>query len=688
LKKKLVPIKTLQNVHGVQLPAGLNFIQLVVTGPPGAGKTYYINKIHGWPNEGYLDLTRKGWWKDRTLVFRPREIHLGLPFKGIREPLTVFDEEWLEAPEPPELEPERIKIPPLSNHFFQSNWRERYIFEFLLPKARTIFAYRKKRRSKGYFPVDENLSLKMVRRQLAVYRQVAYYLHQQGMHVYVRLSLDKPPYRFLDEEESQVPRWATGGCDLKPDLTTPAGWKWLLLRRDPHNWIQPGEEWQTLPCESRIAYDGYPFTIRFGTRTLLFSPEISFRKKKQILSKNWVVTDPEGQDTGMRGFTLIQRRESVMIGRANDDYHQLFRFPKKVAKRHLQVVNLNGDLVITPLDDRKRVEVRRGDHPGYHARIREKRQRIINRIRSFYGGAVHRLPPDDALRQIREVNAILAAEPFRPRNAAGRPGALVELLDTVQVLVVGDLHARVNNLLKILSENKLLPRLTTGDAYLVILGDAVHPEVPGEMEDMESSVLIMDLILQLKRRFPRNFFYLRGNHDSFNPGISKDGIPQGILMKKRLMELRGRDYVDEMERFHGLLPYIAKSSSFVACHAAPPWRKVSRKKLINLKPGSKIARELITGRLKRSNSLAGYGAGDVKRFRKSLDLPKHAPFIVGHTPYDSDSTLWRNVHQIKGHHVVYSGRPEGPGAFLQVNKKMIPLRFSAEPLMEIINKMG
>ena len=688
MKKKLVPIKTLQNVHGVQLPAGLNFIQLVVTGPPGAGKTYYIQKIHGWPNEGYLDLTRKGWWKDKTLVFRPREIHLGLPFKGVREALTVFDDEWLEAPTPLELELERIKIPPQSSNFLQSNWRERYIFEFLLPKPRTIFSYRKQRRSKGYFPVDDNLTLKIVRRQLAVYREVALYLHQQGMQVYVRLSLDKPPYRFLDEEEHQVPRWATGGSHLKPDLTTLSGWKWLLLRRDPHNWIQPDTKWQTLPGESRIAYDGFPVTIRFGGKKLLFSPEINFRKKNQILSKNWVVTDPEAQDTGMRGFALIGQGESVMIGRANDDYRLLFNFPKKVAKRHLQVSNVKGDLVITPLDDRKRVKVKRAPQPDYHAGIKAKRRRIINRIRNFYGGRVDLLPPNEALHQIREVNAILAAAPFRPLTKTGRPGALVELLDTVQVVIVGDLHARVNNLLKILSENKLLARLTTGDAYLIILGDAVHPEPPEDIEEMDSSVLIMDLILQLKRRFPRNFFYLRGNHDSFDPGISKDGVPQGILMKKRLMELRGKEYVAEMEKFYDQLPFIVKSESFVACHAAPPWKKVSRTKLINLKPGSKTARELITGRLKRSNSLSGYGAGDVKRFRKSLNLPKHAPFLVGHTPCDDENTLWKNVQQIKGHHVVYSGRPQGPGAFLQVNKKMIPLRFSVEPLMEIINKMG
>ncbi len=113
LKKILEPIKELQNIRGIELPIGLEFLQLVVTGPPGAGKSYYIEQIRGWPNEGYLDLTQKGWWKDQSLIYRPREVHLGLPFRGHKEALTVFDKEWLDSGIPLELELDRIKIPPL-----------------------------------------------------------------------------------------------------------------------------------------------------------------------------------------------------------------------------------------------------------------------------------------------------------------------------------------------------------------------------------------------------------------------------------------------------------------------------------------------------------------------------------------------------------------------------------------------
>jgi hypothetical protein len=50
LKKILEPIRELQEIRGIDLPIGLEFLQLVVTGPPGAGKSYYIEQLRVWPN--------------------------------------------------------------------------------------------------------------------------------------------------------------------------------------------------------------------------------------------------------------------------------------------------------------------------------------------------------------------------------------------------------------------------------------------------------------------------------------------------------------------------------------------------------------------------------------------------------------------------------------------------------------
>jgi len=686
-RKKLVPITKLQNVRGVDLPIGLTFVQLIVTGPPGSGKTFYVNKIHGWPNEGYLDLTRKGWWKDKALTYRPREVHLGLPFEGFPQALAVFDPEWIESKKPLKLQLQRFQIPPDGSRFLQSNWRQRYIFEFLLPRAEVILEQRQSRQSEGYFPVDEVLSLDIVKRQLAIYQEVVLYMHRVKMQVYVRESLDQPPMCIVEEGDAGIPRWATAESGPRPSLRTLSGWKWLILRRDPINWLTITDQWQKVNKESRVAYDGNPFELRIGERVLRFYPELPLGVRRKYLRRNWLVTDPRTFGSKICGFTKIRPGDTVMIGRSNEECQAIFNFGDDVTDRHINITNEKGDIIITPLTEIKRVEIIRFTDAGRAARVNARRHDAIRQIRTIYGGDITLLPPNMALSLIRQVNELLAQEAYRPKNSEGIPGGLIELPEAIAPIIVGDLHAQVNNLLKILTENRFLEGLESETACLIILGDAVHSEIPKEMEQMDSSILIMDLILTLKKHFPVNVFYLRGNHDSFASDISKYGIPQGVLMRQRLKELRGPEYVREMEKFYELLAYVIMSDSFVACHAGPSHKKITRTKLINLHTHPKIRKDILSIRLKRPNYLAGYSKGDVKRFRKGLELAKQTPFIVGHTPIDPSGSVWRNVADIKNHHIIYSGRLSGPSVFVQINKKMIPLSYPAEPLIKLIGKI-
>ncbi len=689
LKKNLVPIEHLQDICGVQLPARLNFVQLVVTGPPGAGKTYYINHVHGWPNEGYVDLTRKGWWKDQTLTYRPREVHLGFPFKGFTEALTVFDKEWLEAEEPLYLELDRIQIPPPKKYFFQTNWRTHYIFEFLLPDPETIFKRRMDRHKEGYFPVDENLSLEMVVRQLDIYREVALYMHMAQMQVYVREGLSRPPMRIAAKDDVNVPRWARGEPERHYNLRTFSGWKSFILRKDcTIEWFTVTDHPQDLNKECRIPHDGKTFEMIIGDQRLVFHPEIPIGVKKKNIRKNWLISPAKAciADT-IHGFARIKVGERVLIGRDNKQFDEIFHFSKSVSRRQLTITNIRGDLLISPIDCRTPVQIVRSGDQDIRERIGTNRYKSILGIRGIYGGSIAMLPTDEALGTIKEVNEILAKEVYREKTGTGMPGALLELPDELRLLIVGDLHAQVDNFLKIMNENCLLAHLASNNACLVILGDAVHSEISKEMSKMESSILLMDLIFKMKCHFPENFFYLLGNHDTFDDSLCKTGICQGVLMRKRLQELRGDAYVEEMQRFYDLLPLVMKTDSCVACHAAPPRKSISRKKIINLREYPKIQNEILTNRLKRSHYLSGYDKRDVRQFRKSLGLPKRSPFVVGHTPLDPFNSIWKNAGNIKGHHIIYSGREDGPSLFIQIRKKMIPLTYPAEPLTKIINKM-
>jgi hypothetical protein len=242
-------------------------------------------------------------------------------------------------------------------------------------------------------------------------------------------------------------------------------------------------------------------------------------------------------------------------------------------------------------------------------------------------------------------------------------------------------------LIHVLSENRFLESLLNGSASVIMLGDVVHSEIDGQLEDMTGSLLMMDFIFKLKTKFPNQVFHIRGNHDSFSPDVSKGGIPQGLLWEKHVLDERGVDYKQEMDRYYDQLPLVAVTKDFLACHASPPFRKLNLEKLIDAHQDSALVEQLILNRLKRPIYPGGYTRRDVKRFRDGLGLQPELPFIVGHNPLTEEKTLWMNVGNIENHHIVYSARPDSVGLFTRVAGKMIPLCYPTGPVLDIINAL-
>ena len=193
----LAPIEELQDINDVAFPSEHRFRQFLVTGPPGAGKSTLVSKMHGWPYEGYLDLAAPDWWRERELTFRPREVHLGAPFQNRPESLAVLDSDWIENYDTLEIDYRRIEIPPRKTWFLGVNWRTKYAFDFVLPPAETVYADRIERARTGLFPHDRLITPDIVDAQVAFYRSLAWFFWISEMHVYIRLDREGPPMKIV-----------------------------------------------------------------------------------------------------------------------------------------------------------------------------------------------------------------------------------------------------------------------------------------------------------------------------------------------------------------------------------------------------------------------------------------------------------------------------------------------------------
>jgi hypothetical protein len=276
-----------------------------------------------------------------------------------------------------------------------------------------------------------------------------------------------------------------------------------------------------------------------------------------------------------------------------------------------------------------------------------------------------RLDPDAKLS--RAISCMRSTDQkIRPRSAADKPGGLVEFPpdDDREMIVVGDIHANRRNLKAVLMDRGNLNKLARNEAVVIFLGDIVHDERTGYLCEMESSIEVLDIVIHLINRYPGNVYYLRGNHDTLSPRLSKSGIQQGVIFRKALVERRGAGYAELVWDFFGTLPVFVKHRWFLAMHGGPVRGGIGRQELINVAHYQDCEHQLIWNRINETHSTPSrkeYAPEDLEELRRVLECPPDLPIVVGHNPmwkWGGNDSVWVNVLKTHDHVILYSGARE------------------------------
>ena len=194
---------------------------------------------------------------------------------------------------------------------------------------------------------------------------------------------------------------------------------------------------------------------------------------------------------------------------------------------------------------------------------------------------------------------------YRRPSSDGTPGSLIELTDNLPAIIVPDIHARdffIKNILKY-----ILPSDFTGQEGLcveealekervnvIFVGDAIHTETsrehweiieeefengdysgPEMTKEMVAAFSTLNLLMNLKLKFPKHFFFLKGNHENImnttsgcDYGFYKFA-DEGNMVKTFISNYYGEDILYLLDLYEKSLPFVAAGKNFVVSHAEP-----------------------------------------------------------------------------------------------------------------------
>ncbi len=188
---------------------------------------------------------------------------------------------------------------------------------------------------------------------------------------------------------------------------------------------------------------------------------------------------------------------------------------------------------------------------------------------------------------------------IRPADGKNRPGGILYLKKDIPVVLVPDLHGRMEYLINLLFCRSqrgatILDKLASDKIQIVCLGDGFHSETNPqrwaaalkEFKDdyrthrnmdgeMRESLGLMEMVMELKCVFPDNFHFIKGNHENIANENREGNFPfrkfayEGPMVLDYLLMFYGEEFVRSFYHFEKLLPLLAVGDNFLASHAEP-----------------------------------------------------------------------------------------------------------------------
>lgn len=206
------------------------------------------------------------------------------------------------------------------------------------------------------------------------------------------------------------------------------------------------------------------------------------------------------------------------------------------------------------------------------------------------------------LESVRRMSRTLDEEDdrVRPKDSMGRAGGIVYLDPGLPTVIVPDLHARMDFLFCILQHRfndtpNTAELLEKGKLQIVCVGDGFHAEGRARQRwldafeefkgnfrkhrwmdsEMRESLGLMQMVMEIKWRFPGQFHFLKGNHENISNEDGEGNHPfgkfvyEGEMVAQYVRKFFGDGFLKEYYALEKKLPVMAVGNRFLVTHAEP-----------------------------------------------------------------------------------------------------------------------